>query len=281
MLGGKTIGFLGAGNLTEAMVRGMTEGGIVNPAQLVVTNRANRERLNALHRTYGVRTSLSKAEVVQQADVLVVACKPKDAPDLLEEIGHVTRPGQVMLSVMAGVSTAYIESLVTGGVQVVRAMPNTSCQVGESATAIALGSGAGPEAALVCRAILGAVGQVVEVEEGLLDAVTGLSGSGPAYIYFMIEAMIEAGKSVGLPVEIARNLAVQTLKGAAKMLAETGEDPTTLRLKVTSPGGTTMAGIGVLNDCGFPQAVGRAITRATQRSREMGVAASSPRTATG
>lgn len=281
MLGGKTIGFLGAGNISEAMIRGITEGGSVNPAQVVVTNRADRERLSALHQLYGVRTVAAGQLVVGQADILVVACKPKDAPDLLEAVGHLTRPGQVLLSVMAGVSTAYIESQVVGGVQVVRAMPNTSCQVGESATAMALGSGAGAEAALYCRAILGAVGQVVEVQESLIDAVTGLSGSGPAYIYFMIEAMIEAGKAVGLPGDVARDLSIQTLKGAARVLAETGEDPAVLRQKVTSPNGTTMAGIGVLNECGFSQAVVRAIARATQRSRELGVAASAPRTATG
>lgn len=281
MLGGKIIGFLGAGAITESLIRGMSDGGIVKATQLFVTNRTNQERLEYLHRQYGVRVSRDKADVIQAAHVLVLACKPKDAPVLMEEIGGLIRPEQVVLSLLAGVSTAFVESHVAAGVEVVRAMPNTSSQVGESATAIAMGQSAGIDAALICRSILGAVGTVTDVAEPFMDAVTGLSGSGPAYFYFMIEALIEAGKSVGLPEETARELAVQTIKGAARMLAETGEDPAVLRQKVTSPNGTTMAGLQVLNEAGFTQAVVRAVGRATQRSRELGAAAASPRTATG
>lgn len=281
MLKGRTIGFLGAGAISESLVRGMRDGGVVESRQLILTNRGNTDRLTCLAETYGVRVTTSKAEVVAAADVLVLACKPKDAPELLEEIGGLTRPGQVILSVLAGISTAFIESYLPEGVEVIRSMPNTSSQVGESATAISLGRSAGLDAALICRAILVAVGKVVEVPEHLLDAVTGLSGSGPAYFYFMIEAMIEAGKSVGLPADVSRDLAVQTIKGAARMLAETGEEPSVLRQKVTSPNGTTQAGLQVLNEAGFTQAVIKAVNRATQRSREMGVAAATPRTATG
>jgi pyrroline-5-carboxylate reductase len=258
--------------MAEALVRGLLDGGVVRPDQLVLTNRANRERLDSLTRRFGV-SAAGKAEVVANADVLVLACKPKDVADLLAEVGGATRPGQVLLSVVAGVSTEMIAAAVAPGVAVVRAMPNTSSQVGESATAICLGQGAGAEALGVSRAILGAVGQVFEVPEALIDAVTGLSGSGPAYIYLMIESMVEAGKGVGLPEQVSRELAVQTLKGAAKMLAETGEDPAALRRKVSSPGGTTMAGLQELNDSGFGAAVVRAVARATQRSRELGAMA--------
>lgn len=281
MLGGKTIGFLGAGNMTEAMVRGLLDRGVVSPQQLLLTNHGNRERLSDLSRRYGVRTSHIKAEVVDHSDIIVAACKPKDAPGLMAEIGPRLRSGQVLLSVMAGISTAFLQSQAPAGVQVVRAMPNTSSLIGESATGMSLGAGTGPEAGGLCQAILGAVGTVVEVPEAMLDAVTGLSGTGPAYIYLMVEALIEAGKGVGIPADVARTLVMQTIKGAAQMLNETGEDPAVLRQKVTSPNGTTMAAMQVLGEAGFTQAMARAVARATQRSRELGAAASTPKRATG
>ncbi|HWI60253.1 MAG TPA: pyrroline-5-carboxylate reductase [Symbiobacteriaceae bacterium] len=283
MLHGKTIGFLGAGSMAEALIRGLIQGGVVRPEQMIVTNRSNRERLETLHRRYGVRTAASKAALVTEADILVLLCKPKDVSDLLAEIRPFTFRGQILLSVAAGVNTGFIAAGVAAGVKVVRAMPNTSCQVGESATAICLGEGAGDDARAVSRAILGAVGRVVEVPEQQLDAVTGLSGSGPAYIYLMIEAMVEAGQRSGLPADVARELAVQTLFGAARTLVETGEDPAELRRKVTSPGGTTMAGLQVLDEAGFTAAMVRAVARATERSRELGhmvTAPSLPRAAT-
>jgi len=280
MLHGKTIGFLGAGSMAEALMRGLIQGGVLRPQQIIVTDRSNREGLETLHMRYGVRTAAGKAELVAEADVLIVLCKPKDVADLLAEIRPHTFRGQVLLSVAAGVSTGLLAGGVAAGVRVVRAMPNTSCQVGESATAICLGEGAGEEARLVARAILGAVGRVVEVPEAQLDAVTGLSGSGPAYIYLMIEAMVEAGRGVGLSDQVARELAVQTLLGAARTLVETGEDPAELRQKVTSPGGTTMAGLQVLNEAGFREAMVRAVARATQRSQELGRMVAAPRVAT-
>lgn len=267
--------------MTESLLRGLTDRSVVEGNQVIITNRGNLERLARLSQQFGVQTSQSKSELIAKSDIVILACKPKDAPEILTEAGPLTRPGQVIISVMAGISTDLIQSYVHPGVQVIRAMPNTSCAVGESATAMALGSSAGPDAAQVSRQILGAVGTVVEVPESLLDAVTGLSGTGPAYIYFMLEAMIEAGKAVGIPAETARDLCLQTLKGAAKMLDQTGEDPAVLRQKVTSPNGTTMAGIAVLTESGFTQSVVRAVGQATQRSREMGVAASTPRAVTG
>lgn len=270
MLRSKTIGFLGAGSMAEALIRGLLDRGVVEPRQLLVTNRANAARLKVLARSFGVAAEADKRRVVAQADILVLACKPKDVAELLAQVGGETRPGQVLLSVAAGIGTATLAAAVAPGVQVVRAMPNTSCQVGESATAFCQGPGATPEAAALSRAILGAVGRVVEVPEHLLDAVTGLSGSGPAYVYLMMEAMVQAGANVGLPVAVARELAVQTLKGAAKMLDETGEDPADLRRKVTSPGGTTMAGLQELSEAGFSEALVRAVARATRRSQELG-----------
>ncbi|MGE5673156.1 MAG: pyrroline-5-carboxylate reductase [Mycobacterium leprae] len=273
MLQGKKIGFLGAGSIAESLMRGLVAQAVVEPQAVMVTNRANRERLDSLAKAYGVKGIPSKAELVPAADILVIACKPKDVAALLAEVAPYTRPGQILLSVAAGVATDVLARALGPDVQVVRAMPNTSCQVGESATAICAGPGCGPEALAICRTILGAVGRVVEVAEPLIDAVTGLSGSGPAYIYMLVEGMVEAGVSVGLPVEVARTLSVQTLMGAARMLLETGEEPEQLRQKVTSPGGTTMAGLSELQAAGFTQALVRAVTRATERSRELGALA--------
>lgn len=272
MLSGKRIGCLGAGAIIESLIRGVITAGIVRPEQMILTNRSNRERLQRLAQQYGVEVTAEKARVIDEADLLILACKPKDAPTLLAEVGHLMRPEQVVLSLMAGVSGQFIAGYLPSGVQIVRAMPNTSCQVGQSATAIALCANAGIEAAALCWIVLSAVGRVVEVDEPLMDGVTGLSGSGPAYIYRMIEALIRAGEEVGLPVAVARILAVQTLWGAAKMLVETGEEPAHLREQVTSPGGTTMAGLQVLEEDGFYPAIVRAVSRATERSKEMGQA---------
>lgn len=270
MLANLNIGFLGAGAMAEALIQGVVDAGLVSADRIWVTNRSNRERLEELAVRFGVQVTPHKGDVVATADLLVVACKPKDVPELLAEVGAMTRAGQVLLSVAAGVPTGIFREGVKPGVQVVRAMPNTSSLVRESATAICAGEGTGPEAMAAARSLLVAVGRVVEVPETLLDAVTGLSGSGPAYVYLMIEAMERAGVEVGLEAGVARELAVQTVLGAAKMLVETRVDPALLRQKVTSPGGTTMAGLQVLSESGFTDALVRAVARATERSRELG-----------
>lgn len=279
MLAGKRIGFLGAGSIAESLVRGMLAAGIVRPEQILIANRSNRERLSELADRYGVGAASSRRKLVSASDIIILACKPKDMADLLAEVSEKSRPGQLFLSLAAGVATSFIAERLNPGVQVVRSMPNTSCQVGESATAISRGPGATAETMELIAYILGSVGQVTEVPEVQLDAVTGLSGSGPAYIYFIMEAMIQAGQSVGLPADVARALSLQTLKGAAKMLEETGEEPSVLRERVTSPNGTTYAGLQVLNEAGFSQALVRAIGRATERSKELGSAHLLPKTA--
>lgn len=276
MLRDVVIGFLGAGSMAEALLQGLITAGLTTPERLWVTNRSNQDRLARLAKGLGVHTTSDKAEIVDVAELLVVACKPKDVPALLGEVGGLTRPGQVVLSVAAGVSTATLAEGLRAGVQVVRAMPNTSSLVRQSATAVSAGPGATAEALALCHELLEAVGKVVEVPESMLDAVTGLSGSGPAYVYAMVEALTEAGVAAGLPVAVAGELAVQTVLGAANMLRQTGEDPAVLRQRVTSPGGTTMAGLQVLQDRGFHQAIVGAVARAAERSRELGGARPSP-----
>lgn len=264
----KTIGFIGAGSMAEAMVRGLVATGFP-PGQLWLTNRSRRERLFQLRENWGVEISFEKAEVVKRADILVLAVKPKDMFEVLQEIGGLVRQEQLVLSVAAGITSAFIESFLTAHVPVIRAMPNTSTVVLESATALALGKWAGPREEALARSIFGAVGQVLVVPEKDLDAVTGLSGSGPAYVYRMIEAMVEAGTRVGLDKTVARELVVQTVLGAAKMLRETGEDPALLRQRVASPGGTTVAGLEALEERGFPAAILAAVQKATHRAGEI------------
>lgn len=259
----------------------MLDAEVVRPEQILVSNRSNRSRLQDLSQRYGVEVATSKRKLVSTCDIVVLAAKPKDMAELLAEVGEKSRPGQIILSLAAGIATRFIEERVSDGVQVVRSMPNTSCQVGESATAICRGKGVSEEAMRLITAIMGSVGQVYEVPEEQMDTVTGLSGSGPAYVYLIIEAMVQAGQNLGLPFDVARALAIQTLKGAAKMLEETGEDPAVLRERVTSPNGTTHAGMQVLNQAGFSQALVKAIARAAERSREMGAEHLMPKTAIG
>ncbi|MCL4424540.1 MAG: pyrroline-5-carboxylate reductase [Firmicutes bacterium] len=271
MLEGKRIGFIGAGSMAEAIVRGLLATGFP-PERILLTNRSRRERLQELQEKWGVEVTPDKAFLVNWSDILILAVKPKDMAEVLAENGQLAREEQLVLSVAAGITTRFIESNLMGEVPVVRAMPNTSTVVQESATALALGRWAKEKEAVLAGAIFRAVGQVLMVQEKDLDAVTGLSGSGPAYVYRMIEAMIEAGTQVGLTQTVARELAVQTVLGAAKMLRETGEDPAALRHRVTSPGGTTLAGLQALEERGFPAAIRAAIERATHRAGEIAAA---------
>lgn len=274
VLQGKKILLLGAGAIAEAMVRGLTEADAVGAAQIVVTNKSNLERLRYLQDMYGVSVLAhdddeSKEEALASADVILLACKPHDVPKVLEEIREkIVDP--VILSVAAGISTDLMESILGNNVQVVRAMPNTSCMVLESATAVSYGKHCTEETKQLAESILSVLGTVSVVEEKLMDAVTGLSGSGPAYFYYMVEAMQQAAESLGMPEETARTLILQTLFGAGKMLQETGLDPRELRRQITSPNGTTMAGIRVLEEANFKELVERVIARAAERSKELG-----------
>lgn len=264
------LGFLGAGAMAEALIRGVTAVKLVRPENILICNRQDGARLEALAAAWGARPCPDRRALAAESDVLVLAVKPKDVPEALAGLAPSMRAGRVLLSVAAGVPTSYLERLVAPGVQVVRAMPNTSCLVQASATALSLGASAGPEAERIARAIFGCVGVVSVVAEPLLDAVTGLSGSGPAYVYFLMEAMIRAGIEEGLQPDVARALTVQTVLGAARMVDETGAEPAELRRRVTSPGGTTMAALQVMYDHHLPDVIVRAIRRAAERSREMG-----------
>lgn len=262
------VGFIGAGNMAGALVRGLVRAGVIAPDRCIVANRSNDERLHRLHRECGVRTTRDKARVLGESDVVVLAVKPADMPGVLEEIAPHAGRRHLVVSVVAGVPLHTIEARLEG-VPVVRSMPNTSTAVGASATAICPGRWAGEEHVGVARQLFEAVGRVVVLPEALFDAVTGIAGSGPAYVYLLAEGMVEAARRAGIPPDVARTLVAQTVLGAGRMLVETGEDPGVLRGHVTSPGGTTMAAVEALVQAGFSSAVLAAVERAIQRAAEL------------
>jgi len=262
------VALLGGGRMGEALAVGLLEGGW-EPESLAVAE-VDAERRHVLEaRLPGVRVAPSPAWVAADAEVLVVAVKPGDAIEALAGCAEVLPEGALVLSIAAGVTLAALEATAPGR-PVVRAMPNTGALVGRGAAAIAAGSRATALDLEVCERILGAVGIVVRVPEAQLDAVTGLSGSGPAYVFLVAEAMIEAGVLVGLPRDTSEQLVRQTLLGAATLLADGGATPESLRAAVTSPGGTTAAGLAVLEAHGVRAAFLEAIDVATRRSNELG-----------
>ncbi len=270
MLADNGIFFLGAGALSEALLRGLIATATVSPGRVTVSNRRHAARLHELGARYGVRASADKLADIARAELIVLAVKPYDVAAALAEVGPALSAEQLLVSVAAGVSTETLAARLPAGMAVVRAMPNTSSFVQESATAICAGRHADAAALERTRRLFAAIGTVVIVDEAAMDAVTGLSGSGPAYIYYVTEALLAAGIAVGLSAETSRELLLQTLHGAARMLHETGAEPAALRRQVTSPNGTTMAGIAALDERGVRDAFRLAVERATARAREMG-----------
>jgi len=268
MAGNRVVALIGAGNMAEALLRGLLGTGTVAPDWCVVTNKSNDERLGRLAREWGVRTTRDKAQLMRDADVVILAVKPADMRGVLREIAPHASDRHLVVSVAAGISLDVIEQALDG-VPAIRTMPNTSTAVSASATALCAGRWAEAPHLAIASQLFEAVGRVVVVPEPLFDAVTGLSGSGPAYVYLLAEAMVEAGVRAGLDRDVARDLVSQTVLGAGKMLSESGQHPMALRHRVTSPNGTTMAGLRVLEERGFAEAVHEAIDRAAARSREL------------
>jgi pyrroline-5-carboxylate reductase len=264
-----TIGFIGAGNMAEAMIRGLVRGGHV-PANHVAASAPRTERLDELARDYGIDVTQSNREVAQRCGLLVFSVKPQILEKVLREVGEHIKAGTLVVSIAAGVDTATIEESLPEGVRVVRAMPNTPALVGAGATAISPGKHASEADLAVARALFDAVGITVQLDESHLDAVTGLSGSGPAYIFLILEALADAGVKVGLSRRNAQRLAAQTVMGSAKLLLETDEHPGKLKDMVTSPGGTAIAGLHTLEQGGLRTTLINAVETATKRARELG-----------
>jgi len=260
------IALLGVGKLGEALLSGLLRSG--RPADRLLGAERHPERAAEIAERYGVATP-DPVEAVAQADVVLLAVKPQDMRALLAEVAAALRPGTLVVSMAAGITIAVIERELAAGTAVVRVMTNTPVFVDQAMSAVSPGTHASAEQLAFVEDLLGHVGKVVRVPEAQQDAVTALSGSGPAYFFFLVEAMIDAGILLGLPRAVAHELIVQTLVGSAAMLAESGEHPVLLREAVTSPGGTTIAAIRTMEDHGVRAAMLSAIEAARDRSREL------------
>jgi len=270
MLADLRIGFVGAGNMAEAMIAGVSHAKLIRPAQLVASDIVP-SRLDWLKRTYGVETTGSNRDAVAGAQVIVLAVEPQVLDEVLRDIAPVVGPGILIVSVAAGYPIARISRHLNGATRIVRAMPNTPSIIREGVTALAHQSGLSEKDFAIARALFAAIGTVVIVAERSMDVVTGLSGSGPAYVFVMIEALADGGVKMGLPRETAQLLAAQTVAGAARLVMESHEHPGVLKDRVASPGGTTIAGLHELERGHFRATVISAVEAASRRSAELGM----------
>ena len=264
-----TIGFLGAGKMASALAGGFLKAGLAAPADIIASDPLEAARTSFATQT-GATTTTRNGEAVQKARVLVIAVKPATVPELLAEIRGQITPDHLIISIAGGVTLSRLEGGLNAGARVIRVMPNTPAMVGCSASAYALGRAATPADGELARRLLSAVGMAFEVKEPLLDAVTGLSGSGPAYVYMIIEALSDGGVAAGLPRDIATKLAAQTVLGGARMVLDTGMHPGALKDMVTSPGGTTIEGVHELEKGGLRAALMSAVRAASEKSRKLG-----------
>ncbi|MCY9589313.1 pyrroline-5-carboxylate reductase [Paenibacillus chitinolyticus] len=269
----KRIAFVGAGSMAEAVLRGLIERGITTPGQVFASNRQNEERLQELRERYGVEASCDpvvKRERISSADIVVLCMKPKDVEASFDELKPMLNGSQLLVSVIAGLTIRKIEILLDTQMPIVRTMPNTSSTIGLGATGMSFSESVSEEQQELATKMFEAVGMVTAVPEDYLEIVTGLSGSGPAYVYYFMEALIQAGIAGGLDENEARRLTMQTLLGAVHMVERTGEEPAELRRKVTSPNGSTLAALQTLDRYKFPEAVAAAVFSSAKRAKEMG-----------
>lgn len=265
-----TIGFIGAGNMAGALVRGLLAAQARRPEEIIVSD-VDATKRRTLGRKHGVRVTADNAEVVRESAVVVLAVKPQTIDTVLDGIRPAVTARKLFLSIAAGVTTRRLEEHLGDGARVLRSMPNTPALLGRGVSVLVRGCHARPADEKLGLRLLRTVGAAYAVaDESLLDAVTGLSGSGPAYVYRFAEGLVAGGIAAGLPEAIARPLAYQTIAGAAAMLLETGAPPETLRAQVTSPGGTTLAGLTELDRRKFFDAVVAGVAAATKRSIELG-----------
>jgi pyrroline-5-carboxylate reductase len=267
-------GFIGAGRMATALIRGMLRAGTATPAAIIASDPLDSAR-SALASETGVSVVESNVRVAHKSDVLVLAVKPQSMPHVLEHLRHVVTPEHLVISIAAGVSIATMAEGLGPGRRLVRVMPNTPALIGAGASAFCLGPDTRPTDEALVLSCLNSVGRAYPVPEPLLDAVTGLSGSGPAFVYVMIEALSDGGVRVGLPRDVATALSAQTVLGAARLVLETGLHPGVLKDQVASPGGTTIAGLHALERGGLRAALMDAVEAATRRSAELAALAAS------
>jgi pyrroline-5-carboxylate reductase len=264
-----TIGFLGAGRMATALARGFLRARLVTPDRIIAGDPAPAARA-AFAKETGARVATSNAQVAQSARVIFLAVKPDQAAPVLAEVRDCFTPAHLLVSIAAGVPISRLEGALPAGARVIRGMPNTPALVGESATAFAPGKSARPADTALAQKLFSAVGTTCQVREPLLDAVTGLSGSGPAYVCLFIEGLSDGGVAAGLPRDVATRLAAQTALGAAKMVLATGQHPGALKDMVTSPGGTTIEGLHELEKGRLRGTLISAVRAATDKSRKLG-----------
>lgn len=269
MLHGRTIGFIGAGNMAEAMIRGLLEAKLVTADQIMVSDIVEAKR-QQIHQRYGVQTATEGRDIALKASILVLAVKPQDMEAALQGIAASVDQTKTVISIAAGITITFIAERLPAKARIVRAMPNAPALVLAGVAGVAKGEHAIAEDLQIAETIFNAVGKAVVVEEKYLDAVTGLSASGPAYVFLVIEALADAGVKVGLARNVAGLLAAQTVLGAAKMALESGRHPAELKDMVASPGGTTIAGLYALERGGVRGILMEAVEAATIRSRELG-----------
>lgn len=268
MLQGRRIGFIGAGNMAEALVRGLLQAGLFRPQDILASD-IKEERLRLFKENFGVETYEDNAEVAKRAEILLFAVKPQDMGSVLKGLAPFVDETKTLISIAAGVPIAFIGEKLAKKARIIRVMPNTPALILEGAAGLAKGEHATTEDVEIALRIFQAIGKAVVVEEKLLDAITGLSGSGPAYIALVIEALADGGVKMGLPRDVALLLSAQTVLGTAKMILEAKKHPALLKDMVASPGGTTIAGLHALEMGGLRAALISAVEAATRRSQEL------------
>lgn len=268
----QTITFHGAGSMAEAIVRGLIGRSVMLPRDIYMLNRSNASRLDELKQKYQVNVSnepAHKNEILSSSPIIVLAMKPKDAVSALKELGPLLSEHQMVISVIAGLSIRTMQTLLGRNQPVVRTMPNTSSSIGFGSTGIAFSKEITEEQRQTVMTLFEAIGKVTMIQEDKMEILTGISGSGPAYVYYMMESMIAAGIRGGLTAEQSKELTFQTFTGAARMVQQTGEEPSSLRKKIMSPNGTTQAALERLDEGDFFETVIAAVNRCAERSREL------------
>jgi len=263
------IGFIGAGNMGEALIKGILKAKLLS-SQKVCASDIRETKLKQFQKTYGIKTFKDNKELVSQVNIILLAVKPQNMEEVLSEIAPVIEKKHLVISIAAGITTSYISKRLNDKISVVRIMPNTPALIQEGASALAMGKHATQSDLKSVQKLFESVGKTVVVDESLMDAVTGLSGSGPAYVFLFIEALADAGVKMGLSRSVALLLSAQTCLGAARMVSETGEHPAKLKDMVTSPGGTTISGLHALEAGGLRTTIMDAVEAATRRSKELG-----------
>jgi pyrroline-5-carboxylate reductase len=280
VLKNKKLGFIGGGNMAEALIKGLTL--LIEPRNIFVSEPSEPKR-DALQTQYKIKVTTDNHELAKKCDIIILAVKPQILKEVLVDIGSLVSSDKLIISVAAGVPISIIDEALRGDTNkkfsVIRTMPNTPALVQEGVTAITAGKHVKKADVKTAHRIFEAVGLTVEVEEGQIDAVTGLSGSGPAYIFMVLEALSDAGVKMGLSREVANTLTIQTVLGSAKLAKESGKHPGVLKDMVTSPAGTTIAGLHALEEGGLRTTLMNAVETATLRSRELGQIATTKREA--